>query len=1114
MTAPDDATLNQRRAADPAASTWLSANAGSGKTRVLTDRVARLLLAGTAPENILCLTYTTAAAGEMQNRLFRTLGGWAMLDDAALREALVALGEEGPFDLYRARTLFARAIETPGGLKIQTIHSFCAALLRRFPLEAGVTPYFREMDDSGQRHLLGEVLEDLAGEDPGGSVSAIAGHSVGDDLTPLAREIVGARMSPPSEEQDSVWGEYGLSPGLTEADVLAGLGLETAGLNQLVAACQSGSKTDRSVAEMLSGVSPDADAARNLDALEQAFLTAKGTKKARFPTKATRAALSANAVHLDRLMDRVEEARQTRLALAALERTRAVRRFAAKLLPAYETAKQDRGLLDFDDLIERARMLLEDHADAQWVLYRLDGAIDHILVDEAQDTSPAQWRIVELLSREFGAGEGAREANRTLFVVGDKKQSIYSFQGADAQKFDEMRDAFASRLQQTGGMHARELLHSFRSSSAILRAVDAVFEGDAGAGLGHDVRHIPFFGTKAGRVDLWPVVPKAALQDDAPWYEPVDAPSPENPTRILANRIAEELYRLIRIERAVIPDGNASRPLTEGDVLVLVRGRTGSGDLFQSLIQAMKSKGLAVAGADRLKIAAELAVRDLTALLSFVALPEDDLSLAAALRSPLFGWTEDALFRVAYDRGKMPLWASLRSAAGAKNTLDVLQDLLRQADFLRPYELLERILVRHDGRRRLLARLGEEARDGIDALLDLALAYERHESPSLTGFLTWLEGEAAEVKRPADAAENQIQVMTIHGAKGLERPVVILADTLRGEDRTRGALLLDDKHRPHLRGRTSEAPALHSRLLEREARRAALERQRLLYVAMTRAENWLIVCGAGEEKPDTWYADVRAGLEAERATAHTFAFGEAGLRLETGDWSATTSPGAHSGAEADAALPDWVWAPAPPLQDSGATLSPSDLGGSKILYGETWDTTDTENALRLGRQIHLLLEHLPEWPEEDRIGLGQKLLTTSDTASTAEEAARLTKDVARLLAMPALARVFAADALAEVDVTAALPDLDGARIHGTIDRLVVEEDRVLAVDFKTNRIVPGSAEETPDGLLRQMGAYAAALHQIFPDRTIDTAILWTATGTLMPLPHDIVMAALRSAPVS
>ncbi len=1121
----DDATISQNVAAEPGSSTWLSANAGSGKTRVLTDRVARLLLDGVPPQNILCLTYTKAAASEMQIRLFRRLGEWAMKPDGALAEDLQRMGETDigdPQRLARARRLFARAIETPGGLRIQTIHSFCSSLLRRFPLESGVTPAFVEMDDRAAEQLRAEVVEDLADGKDVAAVDAVATYYSGDDLGSLTRAIVTQRgnlSDAPSRED--LLRLFGQPEHLTMEEVLAAVfdGSESALMAALLSALRGSDKgTDHNTAAKLCAADWGAPGPPALSAAISALLTGGTAKEpysaklGKVPTKDCRAGLGSLADDLDAFMQRVENARPGFVALNAADKTQALYRFSTAFLPAYEARKQAHGWLDFDDLILKTRALLTDPAVANWVLYRLDGGLDHILVDEAQDTSPAQWDVVKLLAQEFSTGLGAQDGKaRTIFVVGDKKQSIYSFQGADPEGFDRMCAHFQDRMQGAGlPFQKRELGFSFRSSEAILRLVDTVFGDVPDARMDLDTQHRAFNAELPGRVDLWPVVPKTDGAENRDWFDPVDLPGEDHNDVVLARQIAVQIVNSVGSETIPLADGTR-RAVRAGDFLILVRRRS---TLFAEIIRACKARGLPVAGADRLKLGGELAVKDLAAVLSFLATPEDDLSLAAALRSPLFGWSEGALYDLAAARKETYLWAALRHRTGDwPETMAILTDLLGQADFLRPYDLIERILSRHDGRRKLLARLGPEAEDGIDSLLAQALAYERMDVPSLTGFLTWLETDDVEVKRQMDNAGDRIRVMTVHGAKGLESPIVILPDTAERQKRFDDEVVpLENGTALWKTGANAQPEVMEEAIIRLKTARQA-EDLRLLYVAMTRAETWLIVAASGDvKKPGgSWYDLVRQGMTGLDVTPHETPLGQ-GMRLGHLDWSAGTMRAAEKPAAHHISVPDWADIPVP-MPEKTRTLSPSDLGGAKVI-GDEADGDMLDSALRRGRQIHLLLEHLPGLPEAEWSRVAAPLLAEGEDVLEEGELGSLLSEAAGVLDAPDLGWLFASDVLSEVDISATLADLDGGRIHGTIDKLVVGPDKVIAVDFKTNRVVPDRPEDVPDGLLRQMAAYDAALRQIYPDRAVETAILWTSTPSLMPLPHDIVRASLRSWSIS
>ncbi len=1118
MTIRDAASENQVRAANPNASTWLSANAGSGKTKVLTDRVALLLLQGVAPEKILCLTYTKAAASEMQNRLFRLLGDWAMKEDRALYDQLSQIGLEAKFDtaqLRHARTLFARAIETPGGLKIQTIHSFCAVLLRRFPLEAGVSPDFSEMDERATKTLCQDILEHFASSGHSDIMDGFVEFSDETALESVINDLLRARQNSHfKEDRGAICHALDMRHLTHEEDLVTQHFFEN-DLDLIVTikdALRSGGKTDQGVADILSQIDDiSLDALRTL---QDAFLIKSHpfSIRAQFPSKAVVTGPLAPVMDkVQELMERVATSKQEALSLSLVQQSLALHRLAVVFLPQYEREKQIRGWLDFDDLILKARDLLIDPKVADWVLYRLDGGISHILVDEAQDTSPLQWEVIAKLAQEITSGEGAHGSeNRTLFVVGDKKQSIYSFQGADADAFEEMKIVFGDQLALTKTpLNDRSLEYSFRSSPAILRVVDETFVGKENSGFPLTQQHLAFKSRMLGRVDLWPVVPRVKDDSDEAWFHPVDLPGRQNHMVNLASQIAAMIKKMIDKKHPLpVEIGNSgafeARPVRAGDFLILVQRRS---DLFHQVIQACKALDLPIAGADRLKVGAEMAVKDLISLMSFLVLPEDDLSLAVVLKSPLFSWGEQKLFSLAYGRGKKYLWQAMRDDPKAyAPELFVLQDLSDKVDFLRPYELLERILTRHDGRRKFIARLGPEAEEGMNALLGQALSYEQSEIPSLTGFILWSQSDALEIKRQVENDGTEIRVMTVHGAKGLEAPIVILPDTARRPLSSSDALLkVNDMM---LWKPTKEKmPQALSTFYEQKQKKELQERDRLLYVAMTRAQKWLIVAAAGDlggEHP-SWYEQVAEGMARAGAYDQIFDSG-VGKRVSFGDWDRLVPKSPIISDEKLIELPDWYAEEPTTCAEEEEIVIASNLGGAKALW--IAEGEDEETALRRGTQIHLLLETLPKIASSERRRHAETLLKNKALLESDENIDSVVNEALSVLNASELSFVFAPDSLAEVSISARLPMMKNRLMNGIVDRLIVTEKYVWVIDFKTNRITPQTQHEVPLGILRQMGAYTAALSDIYPDHQVKPCILWTSTPVLMQLEPEQVMKTL------
>lgn len=1109
MTGPANA---QRAAANPRVSAWVAANAGSGKTRVLTERVARLLLEGAKPERIICLTYTKAAAAEMQNRLFGTLGGWAMMDDEPLRAALHALTGRDfestpprigapPRTLDDARRLFAMALETPGGLKIQTIHAFCDSLLRRFPLEAGAPPEFRVMDDREKSALVDTLLDDMAGEAAFLDVAALLNEGT---LRDVVAEVMGARdLFPPLVDDAAYCAAFGTPapPDCDTAMAAAMTRLDRQALTRMIAAWAEGSPTDRKKGAAL------AEAARAGDAvLAEELIAAMLTKELAPRSKhATAGAVKAepDAEELCApLVASALDAAEARNAALAVERSLRLARFGGALVARYTAAKEAKALLDYDDLVGKARDLLTRSDMAAWALYRLDGGVDHVLIDEAQDTSPAQWDVIRAITGEFTSGEGARQAGRTTFVVGDEKQSIYSFQGAAPGEFDAKRSLFADDWRAVGAaMEEVALEASFRSAPLILETVDRVFADDRAEGLtasGEALKHTAFHADKAGRVEVWPVVaPLKKPEDPEPWA-PIDAVSPDNPRARLCRMIAERIAAMLD-ERTPLPGGG--RPVEAGDILILLQKRPG---FLAPLVSELKQCGVPVAGADRLKLGEDIGVKDLLSLMRVAVTKTDDLALAEVLRSPLCGLSDDDLLAVAYDR-KGSLWSAVRAQRDVyARDVALIDDMMKQADFLRPYEFLERVLVDHDGRRRMVTRLGRQAEDAIDELLAQAMLYETLEAPSLSGFLTWMAAGDEDVKREQEGARGEVRVMTCHGAKGLEAPVVILPDTMRDVGGARGivaAAEIDGRPRAIWRVGKKADCALTTGVRAAEAKAATAEHRRLLYVAMTRAEDWLIIAGAGDaDKADgKWRGLIDAGISGmELAPVEGGGLPFGATALETGT---------EGRAPVEAAAADRVDIAAPWLAERAAApvklrrraasgLAPHDSGLRSLDHDtdaapviEAGDPLLRDAALLKGEAIHLALESGAEDAERLRAIIDAAAPDLDDNVRAAATAEAL---AARRL--PDAQPFFAPDALAEAGVSILLPEKH-ERVIGRIDRLVTAPDVVRFVDFKSDAAPPPPGE-APHAYRLQMAAYRAALMGIYPERRVEAHILWTAAPRL------------------
>ncbi|RIA56300.1 double-strand break repair helicase AddA [Dichotomicrobium thermohalophilum] len=1128
----------QARAADPAASAWVRANAGTGKTHVLVQRVLRLLLAGAAPEGIVCLTFTKAAASEMANRLTRALGKWAVAAPDALHARLREVLGRAPSaeETARARRLFAHVLDTPGGLRIQTIHAFCERILRQFPLEAGVAPGFTvlaEEDSRGRmRAAMTAALEAAAVAADGPlerALETVAGLAREDDVEALLgavlRERVALRQMMRAAEAEgrvlaALIGEALGVPGDSDLQAVAQAQAEVLSNDEIArirAALAQGGKNDAKLADQLAEAANAARRDARIGAFRAAFLKkSDGLPRADkgFPSNAVIAAAPDAAEVLRAARDRFADLDQTRIALETARASAALFTLADAVIQRYEAGKQADGALDYDDLIDRTVSLLQ-HGSA-WVLYRLDGGIDHLLIDEAQDNSRAQWRVAELLSEEFFAGEGAREAGRSLFAVGDEKQSIYGFQGAAPEHFAALGDAF--RRQAEGARHVWHdvpLTRSFRTVAPVLRAVDLVFGGANGLGArigaSAEVAHEVHRDADAGLVEVWPTVkPPERVETHA--FAPLDEPmAGAEAVDRLAARIADRIKAWLDTGE-ILP--SAGRPIRAGDILILVRKRQ---PFAAPMINALKSRGIPVAGADRMRLTEQLAVMDLMALGDALLLPGDDLPLAAVLKSPLIGLSEDDLFALAHER-EGSLWEALEDAAGNVPRLaEAETQLARWRDdalTLRPFEFYAAVLDRDGARTRLIARLGPEAADAIDEFLNLALAYEETGPATLQGFLAWLRESGSEVRRDMEQGADQVRVMTVHGAKGLEAPIVFLPDTCTMSTRGGGPVLRVPRDAPGEFGdclvwAVGEGKRLPAVERVRTDQRAADEAEsyRLLYVAMTRARDRLYVTGfESRKKPGRdagcWYDVVYSALEgvAESVSGEK---GEAVLRLKRAGDSLPRPETAEPLAVTTAEPPAWLSAPARAEALAEAVQPSAKEDASQTRHSHC----SAEAARRRGELIHLLLERLPEVAPEHREAEAERLVAQRAGGDDTEVDDATRSDAAEtalgILAAPEFAHLFGPGSRAEVPIAAqAGTHADDARLSGRIDRLVVHGDDVLVIDYKTDASVPASAESAPPGYIAQLDAYCRALACVFPDKRLRAFILWTSMPALMEIPLD------------
>ncbi|MBL4596576.1 MAG: double-strand break repair helicase AddA [Robiginitomaculum sp.] len=1144
----------QNLAADPRASAVVSANAGSGKTHVLINRVTRILLDGVAPEQILCVTYTKAAASEMLNRLFDRLGRFSILADDKLREALQQLDPKAPINaggLAKARRLFARALETPGGLKIRTIHGFCDTLLRQFPVEAGISPGFTVIEDTDSKNLQAKIIANIGAQamrEPDGPLAA--SYSVLGELgSGTAPQVFQSAVGNTWQLAEDLLPSDGLEKALAATEQRLEIGPNDT-LSTLSAACikqlplqqiaegfMTGSKTNQEQAQDILAALAEPDPVLAFPKLLPAFYTKASGRRAKPISEAAGKYMPELLSLVALAFDEIEYAQQKIWAMKARDNVGAALTLCQAFVGAYQAEKREAGLVDYDDLIHFSHALLTSKLSSQWVLYKMDGNLSHVLVDEAQDNSADQWAVIGALTEEFFAGQGIGDQTRTLFAVGDPKQSIYRFQGADPALFAEQQQRMKT-IAKTKGLpvHSPELSLSWRSTPQVLAFIDACFShgfapekkfvGDAedfiDPGFSNYIEHQAERAQDMGSVSLLPAVPYSSTQPDTDPSRPVNSVSAQHPKSLLARSVADLVADMLARGDAIETD-TGKRAVHAGDVLILVRSRN---DLFREIIRHLKLQNIPVAGADRMVLQNETAVLDLLSLAKMALQPSDDLSLAEVLKSPFLHpeaqseqpVDEQILYDLAFSRPKNQ---SLHEALMASKfpVLDEAKtwvaDLIVRAGHENPYRFFSGLLYRrsHTGeamQRRLLARLGLEAADPVQEFLNMALAFSQKSDGSLLSFVAEMSGRTDIIKREMEEAGSAVRVMTIHGAKGLEAPVVILPDTnSKAGGKTKTGLVEDAGCWLWVEPQSKKCPAIAD-WQNRQEVLDAQEHRRLLYVALSRARDHLIICGhergnlkkLGGFPDDSWYRSCEAAFKKlhaiNAAKIISDADGKIGYRLGP---TPTPMKAIKDNAEiAVPALPNWVLTPMATEPPAPTQQTPSNIlvkNEQQVARASPIGAGATDRFLR-GNLIHALLEALPDVPPEQQAARAALFLQNQPEISI-EQANEIAKVTLQVLRHSQFADLFGPNSRAELPIAGL-----GAHtvIHGKIDRLVVRDHDVLVLDFKTNRPPPTHIADVPQAYLDQMQVYRELLTQIWPDKTIRCALLWTDGPNLMELPSS------------
>ena len=1122
------------------------ASAGTGKTWLLVTRLLRLLLDGAAPAGILAVTFTRKAAAEMLQRLNERLAALASGDDVEVDAALAAMGVTPTAAVrQRARRLYETLLFEPRPPRATTFHAFCQEILQRFPVEAEVPPGFELQDgeaelidaawdalyaeatqspDSRLARALEQLFDAIGGlANTRQALDSFLGHRI--DWWAYTRD----RENPLGYAEECARRLFDIDP---DADLTAEF-LSAARLGQLreyAALLGRHNVQTYQDHQALINAATDGSVALTecMTQITSVLLIASGQPRKRASSKTLEKNLGAAgcerliALH-DELCTALLETRERQARQASLAFTNAWYRAGQRLIEHYQRIKREQRVLDFADLEWKAYRLLNGSGQAHWVQYKLDARIDHLLVDEFQDTNPTQWRLLLPLLEELAAGGADRP--RSVFLVGDAKQSIYRFRRADAR----LLDAASIWLEHHLGAERFSLEASRRSAPAIIDCVNRAFlAGPLAATVPDFPQHSTHWQTLWGQVELLP--PFAVSSPD-------DFPSPglRNPLETPRAGPADDLHRTegqaiaMRIRklvdaRTLIGPADQARHLSYGDILILLRNRTHAG----AYETALREAGIPYLGAARGTLLDNLEIRDMEALLNTLIAPHNDLALAQVLRSPLFSADDEDLVRLAQAAGHGWMERLLNIAADADGSeplsraarlLPVWQDLVGR---LPVHDLLDRIyhegdiLARFDAA--ATAALKPRVRANLIRFIELALEVDSGRYPSLPHFVARLNDlreratDAPDDAPPESGTGNRVRFLTIHGAKGLEAPVVFLADCgadLR--DRSAWQALVDwpaGADRPQsfmLVGRKAERDRVTQQLLDQQRGAELREDANLLYVALTRARQLLFVSAAvsDDDADKGWYGVLRAAwdsggdTQAGRPFVHTTGAAPAGARTET--------PEAPPTFQIDPRLCRPIKTASAMIRVAPSRISSSTprraAGGAGAFIDP--DATRDPDGRNRGIGIHRLLEWLSSQPVRTRAQLLAGLAREMQRDPDDPELADWLQEAEAVIRTPELAPLFESANYEAIHIEVPLSYCkDEILVDGIVDRILVTRDQVHVIDYKTHVIDAAQAATIAQGYREQLRLYAEGARRLWPDRILRTSILFTHCRMLVDLPGE------------
>jgi ATP-dependent helicase/nuclease subunit A len=1060
-------TVLQSQASDPAYSVFVSASAGTGKTKILCDRFIRLLLSGCLPENILCLTFTNAAATEMRERIKLQLKMWAQQTELSrIKQDLLDLtGEEADADTIKnVSGLYSKFKASMDNIKINTIHAFCLAILKQFSFldrEFTVTDIIDEAKKAELLEATCYEVFDHPNDATSDAIDVLTEFYDFKKIIELIEELVISnkikfenyitKFTDVAELKASIYE-------LHQADINnKATRLTEAFLLQSKPRIESVCIKLQQINESLGVRLLYALSTKDIDLFRDALLNEEGVLKSRILKKEIKEKFPEIFSVLENEATKLIEFLATYRKQICAEYNFALSVLAKYVYQQYENHKATIGLIEYDDLLKDSIKLLKNSQYSNWVMYNLDYKIDHILVDESQDLSPLQWELIQIIADEFFVGDGIKEYTRTIFIVGDYKQSIYSFQGAEPLIFNKIKHYFAKRVTESGNKWREiEMNTSFRTTAYVLQLVDNIFNqqvfNQAVIPSAGKIEHKPWREGN-GFAENWELSEKdnSGVKVKG-WQLPKLEPKMNEPKYKVADLIASNIAQWVNSGRILC---GRDRAVVPSDIMILVRKRSE----FTKLLSAqLKKHSIPIIDQDYYTLSDEIIFQDLVALGNFLLFPYDDLNLACLLKSPIIGLTEDELFMLAHNRTGR-LLDELKKLPEVHKYLTELPPRLNHQTL---YQFYHGVLEIDKKSSHFIERFGAKALEVIDNFYSLVNKYQQSNLSSLYGFVRWLQRPEVKVQSHTFSGDSAVRILTVHGAKGLQAPIVILADAASSEQTPHEQIFWYDKrnssqninadywmffstYKDYEDDFTKEVKELNMQKIYDES-------LRLLYVALTRAEDELYVAGWKNNKAaKSWYNIVKDNLpDLERPADKVVADYKRRKQIEERE------------------LPEFL-------------KSDYQSGTNHRLQAVTQGDKEQTKEMLEGQIIHELLQRLPRLSIKQQQSYLLMIKQKYQKNFSLEEIDGLVQEVKKNI--EEFAFIFTKEALPEVPI---MGKINGKNISARVDCLIVGADEVKIIDFKSDKNIA----QNKDKYYLQLNTYKELVGKIYPDKVISCYLLW------------------------